>query len=216
MERNRGLWLIDASYLMKCQSSVGEGYQFDYKKLREEIEMSGGLWRAYYLNSTPNPPSDQQNAFHTWLQSAPPNGPKIITRLYKLKQIAVDSAFCGHCKTSISPLCPNTGSRVGHKLHKEQQKGVDVGIATLALTLKDEYDTLLLSSGDGDLLDAVEYLSQHGKQIELVVFKSGVSADLQARADRILWIDDMKEVVRRKYKDQAWSPAPAPRGEPCP
>ena len=82
-------------------------------------------------------------------------------------------------------------------MQKEQQKGVDVGIATLALTLMNEYDTLLLSSGDGDLLDAVEYISQNGKQIELVVFKAGVSTDLQARADRLYWIDDFRNDVRR-------------------
>ena len=197
MERKRALWLIDAGYLMKCQSTVEMGFQFDYKKLRGEIEEDGPIWRAYYLNSTANPPSDAQNAFHTWLRSAPPNGPKIITQLYELKQIGVDRAYCERCGSVVAARCPNSRSGEEHRLHKEQQKGVDVGLATLALTLMAEYETLVLSSGDGDLLDAVEYLSQHGKQIELVVFKSGVSTELQSRADRILWIDDVKEEVRR-------------------
>ena len=38
---------------------VGSTYtdQFDYLKLRQHLEANGELWRAYYLNSTPNPPT---------------------------------------------------------------------------------------------------------------------------------------------------------------
>jgi uncharacterized LabA/DUF88 family protein len=197
VDRHRRLWLIDAGYLFSSQSTVEPGFQFDYRKLREVIESDGPLWRAYYLNSTPNPPTDAQNAFHTWLRSAPPHGPKIITKLYELKSIRADRAYCATCGVMHTLKCPNERAGETHRLTREQQKGVDVGLATLALTLSSEYDTLLLSSGDGDLLDAVEYLAQHGKQLELVVFKAGVATELQALADRIYWIDDIKEQVRR-------------------
>jgi len=63
-------------------------------------------------------------------------------------------------------------------------------LATLALIHQERYDGLVLSSGDADLMDAVEHLSEHGKRIELAVFSTGVATDLQARADRVLWIDD--------------------------
>ena len=79
-ELARRLWVIDAGYLFNAQRSVGAGYQFDYLKLRTRIEQSGPLWRAYYLNSTPHPPTDAQDAFNTWLRSGPPRGPKIITK----------------------------------------------------------------------------------------------------------------------------------------
>ncbi len=85
----------------------------------------------------------------------------------------------------------------------QQQKGVDVGIATLALIHRKKYDTLLLSSGDGDLLDAIEFLSELGNRIELLVFKYGVSTDLQSRADEILWVDDFAEEVRRDEQETA-------------
>ena len=197
MDRNRGLWLIDAGYLFSSQSTVETGYQFDYRKLRDFIELDGPIWRAYYLNSTPHPTTDAQNGFHTWLRSAPPYGPKIITQLYELKTLRADRSYCDVCGSIQLLHCPNERTGETHRLTREQQKGVDVGLATLALTLSDEYDSLLLSSGDGDLLDAVEYLSQHRKNLELVVFRYGVSTELQARADRIYWIDDVKEAVRR-------------------
>ncbi len=128
---------------------------------------------------------------------SPPNGPKIITQLYELKTVRADRGYCDGCGSIQHLRCPNEATSQSHRLTREQQKGVDVGLATLALTLSTEYDSLILSSGDGDLLDAVEYLSQRGKNLELVVFKTGVSTELQSRADRIYWIDDFKEMVRR-------------------
>ena len=75
-EQNRRLWLIDAAYMFLGQQTVGTGFQFDYKKLRDHLERDGKFFQAYYVNSTPNPPTDQQDAFHTWLKSAPPRGPR--------------------------------------------------------------------------------------------------------------------------------------------
>ena len=189
------LWLIDAGYLFNARSSTGEaGYQFNYLKLRQKLEEDGAIWRAYYLNSTPHPPKDAQDNFHTWLGSAPPRGPQLITKLYKLKQGRADQAYCEQCATKVELTCPKG---VGHHLANQQQKGVDVGLATLALIHRDRYDSLLLSSGDGDLLDAVEFLSEHGKRIELAVFTGGVSTDLQARADRTYWINDFAQEVSK-------------------
>lgn len=123
---------------------------------------------------------DAQDAFHTWLKSASPCGPKLQVRLHKLKELLVE---CPHC---------------GQAFEKRVQKGVDVGIATLALTLVDRYDTLILSSGDGDFKDAIEYIRNTlDKRFELVVFNIGVSTDLQSLSDRIYWIDDFKNDVAR-------------------
>ena len=189
------LWLIDAGYLFKGAQSHFQGqFRLDYLKLRQEIEKSGAIWRGYYLNSTPHPPTDGQDAFHTWLRSAPPRGPKLITKLYELKQVRANRAYCEQCDNKVQLTCPNG---VEHVLANQQQKGVDVAIATLALIHRKKYDTLLLSSGDGDLLEAIEFLSEQGKRIELLVFSEGVSTDLQARADRVHWIGDFDDVRRR-------------------
>lgn len=82
------------------------------------------------------------------------------------------------------------------------QKQEDVGIATLALIHKEEYQTLILSSGDSDLLDAVKYLSELGKRIELLVFRLNVSADLQSCANQIYWIDDFAKDVERTQQPE--------------
>ncbi len=193
-ENSKRMWLIDAGYLFNAQRSVSQDYRLDYRMLRKRLEADGEIWRAYYLNSTPNPPSDQQDSFHSWLRSAPPRGPKIITKLYQLKTTTVRRSYCTTCGRKVELTCPN--GRM-HELNRQTQKGVDVGLATLALVHRANYETLILSSGDGDLLDAVDVLSENGKRIELAVFKAGVSTDLQARADRIYWIDDFSSEVER-------------------
>lgn len=198
----RRLWLIDASYLFNAQDTAAKGFRFDYRKLRNCLEKFGPIWRAYYLNSARQHQGEDSHhdSFHKWLQSAPPNGPKIITKIYGLKTINTSSAYCFDCKQTVPLTCPHrrSGEVSGlHHLGREQQKGVDVGLATLALTLQSEYSTLLLSSGDSDLIEAIDYLSLRGKHLELAVFKSGVSTDLQARADNIYWLDEHAEEIAR-------------------
>jgi uncharacterized LabA/DUF88 family protein len=117
------------------------------------------------------------------MRSAPPNGPKIQTRLYGLKKLRVE---CDKCKTAIP---------------RQVQKGVDIGIATLALTMINRYDTLILSSGDGDFKDMVEFIrNQSNKRFELAAFKRGVSTDLQSMSDRIYWLNDFKEDIQKTDK----------------
>lgn len=186
------LWLIDGGYLYKSQSTV-TNFQLDYLKLRGRLEEDGVIWRAYYLNSVIQPTNPELDSFHRWLQSAPPIGPKIIVQTYNVRRFQLDFAYCDACAKNHTVTCPTCSG----KMYKEHQKGVDVGIATRALTLMDHYDVLLLSSGDSDLLDAVEHICKAGKSFELVVFRNGVSPDLQSRADKIHWIDDFADAVRR-------------------
>ncbi|MEK6798846.1 MAG: NYN domain-containing protein, partial [Planctomycetota bacterium] len=125
-----------------------------------------------------------------------------------LKEIDIGQAYCESCKTPVKLKCPKSNADTDHPMHKEQQKGVDVGIATLMLAKTDKYDTLILSSGDGDLLDAVEHVVSLGKQFELVVFggdgKETVSTELQSRADRVYWINDfVNDVTRDKSGPKA-------------
>ena len=200
-DENKRLWLIDGAYLFSTQSSVGQGYNFDYLLLKTRLEQTvGPFWRAYYLNAL-QPDSDRNDGmqrFHSWLQSAPPSGPKIITKLYNLRDSDASHAYCRECGTTVQLECPASDyTSDDHPLTRRSQKGVDVGIASLALTHLDSYDTLMLSSGDGDLLDAIKFVSDSGKEIELAVFRSGVATELQSWADRIYWIDEFAHEIAR-------------------
>jgi uncharacterized LabA/DUF88 family protein len=173
------IWMIDGAYLFSASPG-----KFDYLKLKSELEnLNGGeFYESYYLSSTPDPPTDAQSAFHTWLKSAPPRGPKMRVQLYQLK--------------SMSVVCPDCGNR----FERQVQKGVDVGIATLTIKLatQDLYDRLILSAGDGDFEDAISYVkSELHKEIWLSGFYDSLSVDLQSYADKVVWLDDIWERIHK-------------------
>lgn len=184
MQPKKAIWVIDAAYLMK--SAPG---RFDYLPLKRYLEQVNGqpFFEGYYLNSTPNPPTDQQDSFHTWLKCAPPRGPKLRVQLYKLKDF--------HCE------CPQCRA----KFDRPVQKGVDVGIATLLIKLASQglYDRLFLSAGDGDFEDAVSYVkSELHKETVLAGFMGSVSADLQIYCDEVVWLDDVWDQFKKPDTEQ--------------
>jgi uncharacterized LabA/DUF88 family protein len=170
------IWIIDGAYLFNFSKSRPAG--IDYLKIKNELvkAVNGPIFESYYLNSTQDPASDQQNSFHTWLKSAPPKGPKIRVQLYRLKDL--------HC----------TCSSCGNQFDRQVQKGVDVGIATLIIKLAAQgvYDRLILSAGDGDFEDAISYVkSELHKEVWLHGSQTNLSADLQSYSDNVLWLEDM-------------------------
>lgn len=91
---------------------LGAPNGIDYLKLKNELvkAIDSPIFESYYLNSTQDPASDQQNSFHTWLKSAPPKGPKIRFQLYRLKELHCTCSSCGNqfdrqVQSEIDPIC---------------------------------------------------------------------------------------------------------------
>jgi uncharacterized LabA/DUF88 family protein len=176
----RTVWIVDGAYLFNYGRGRPNG--IDYFKLKNELEAVSGaaIYESYYFNSTPDPATDGQNGFHTWLKSAAPRGPRMRVQLYKLKDM--------HVK------CPNCESQ----FDRQVQKGVDVGIATLIIKLAVQgvYDRLILTAGDGDFEDAISYIkSDLHKEFWLNGAQNSLSADLQSYADNVLWLDGMVPAI---------------------
>jgi uncharacterized LabA/DUF88 family protein len=174
------VWIIDGAYLF----NYGRTRPFDYLKLKGELARLGGhpIHESYYLNATRDPANDAQNAFHNWLKSAPPRGPKIRVQLYRLKDMHVT---CSNCGTQFD---------------REVQKGVDVGIATLIVKLaaQNAYDRLILAAGDGDFEDAIDYVkSELHKQVWMCGSQANLSTDLQSYADEVVWLEDLHPAIDR-------------------
>ncbi|MFN7678567.1 MAG: NYN domain-containing protein [Cyanobacteriota bacterium] len=172
------VWIIDGAYLF----NHGRSRPFDYLKLKSElVRLNGGpIHESYYLNSTRDPATDAQNAFHTWLKSAPPRGPKIRVKLYRLKDFHVN--------------CPKCGA----EFNREVQKGVDVGIATLMMKMAAQgvYDRLILSAGDGDFEDAISYIkSERLKEVWVCGGQDSLSTDLQSYSDNVIWLEDLHPAI---------------------
>ena len=174
------VWIADAAYLYSYGKSRPAG--IDYLKLKTELERNNDapIYESYYLNSLPDPVTDAQTSFHSWIKSAPPKGPKMRVQLYGLKDV--------HNKC---PAC-------GHQFDRQVQKGVDVGIATLIIKLASQnvYDRLILSAGDGDFEDAISYIkSDLHKEFWVNGAQATLSTDLQSYSDKVLWLDDMVPAI---------------------
>lgn len=174
------VWIIDGAYLF----SFGKTHPFDYLKLKRELVRRNGspIYESYFLNATHDPFNDTQNAFHTWLKSAEPKGPKLRVQLYRLKDL---HSTCPECK---------------HEFDRHVQKGVDVGIATLIIKLaaQNVYDRLILSAGDGDFEDAISYVkSELHKEVWICGSGANLSTDLQSYSDNVLWLEDMLAAISK-------------------
>jgi hypothetical protein len=103
----RSIWVVDAAYLIKAAPG-----KFDYLRLKGALEKANGsaFAESYYLNSTPNPPTDQQDGFYTWLKTALPRGPRMRVRLSGLSRCdkatwmsrPQASGFMGRCVASCA------------------------------------------------------------------------------------------------------------------
>jgi uncharacterized protein (TIGR00288 family) len=59
----------------------------------------------------------------------------------------------------------------------------DVGMAVDAIKLAPHLDSVVLVTGDGDFIPLVEYMQNHGQQVELIAFSKSASSKLIERTD---------------------------------
>jgi uncharacterized LabA/DUF88 family protein len=76
----------------------------------------------------------------------------------------------------------------------------DVGMAVDAIRLSTGIDTIILATGDGDFLPLVEYLQDHGKQVEVAAFGKSASAKLKEEADDFIDLGENQEKFLLKSK----------------
>lgn len=177
----KNIWIVDGAYLMK--SSEGRG-KFDYVRLKEVLEEQLGeqVHESYYFSAVPFPPSEPMDAFHNWMKSAAPRGPRMRVKLHKLRDLFVECPECNY------------------RFERQLQKGVDVGIVTqiMKLAVMNRYDRLILSAGDGDLEESISFVKDHlGKKVWLMGFEGTVSSDLQCTVDHVMWLDNYWDDIRR-------------------
>jgi uncharacterized LabA/DUF88 family protein len=178
----RRFWLIDAGYMLEASNEVLKR-RFDYGRVKSVVESQlGAINEVHFFNSDNGSASTRQ--FHYNIGKL-----GFCMHVYTVKTSIKKEMYCKDCG-GIVPICCSNDSK--HSLSNMQQKGVDVGLATLMLTRLNDYDVLVLSSGDKDLLDAVEYAKSQGKDIELAVFKHGVAQRLINLSSQVLYLEQFK------------------------
>jgi hypothetical protein len=103
---------VDAAYLKRATPG-----RLDSLKLKTELEERNAepLYESYFLTAVPNAMPDEEQAFYTWLKTAPPSGPPMRVQLYQRKT-----------QNATGPTCDR-------HFERPVQKGVDVASATVLL-----------------------------------------------------------------------------------
>ena len=65
----------------------------------------------------------------------------------------------------------------------------DVGITVDAIRISPSVDNIVLTSGDGDFIQLVEYLKNQGKRVEVIAFGRSSSARLKEVVDEFIDLD---------------------------
>lgn len=75
----------------------------------------------------------------------------------------------------------------------------DIGMAVDAIRTANSLDVVILVTGDGDFVPAVEYLKWGlGKTVEVAGFGRSASALLKEAADRFINLDELPKVILKK------------------
>lgn len=160
--------IIDGGYLDGIREEIGF---VDLIKLRYFINSEiGSLTSAFYVTSVGNDARSlsRTETHYSWIERQ--SWITLITR--GQKQIA-----CKNCGTPRSV-----------------ERGVDVTISTLAIrgAVADEYDTLLLMNGDGDLIDAMSYVRELGKGFMQLTDRNSTARCMMDISTRFINIHNVK------------------------
>jgi len=71
----------------------------------------------------------------------------------------------------------------------------DIGITVDAIKFSPLVDVVILVTGDGDFLPLVEYLQNHGKQVEVAGFIQTTSAKLKEMADFYYDLNEFSRII---------------------
>jgi uncharacterized LabA/DUF88 family protein len=110
--------------------------------------------------------------------------PKIKEIENKIKSLE----FKKHRKSSLpNNLTPCVFKKAGRS---DKAKGVDIQMTVDILNHvhRDNIDTVLLMSGDGDYLPVIEEVQRYGKQCYVSAFSSGLNDKLKNVSDMFVWI----------------------------
>lgn len=165
------MMFIDASNIWRAlevyNKDHGTNHRISYAKLRDKLVSGRRLIRPYYFCSRPSTTPPPQMALLEGLRS---QGFTVVDKI--LKEV-FDS---------------NSGRT------RRREKGVDVALVTYLISLAWEgaYETVIVVSGDSDLVEAIQCVKNKGKRVELASFRGALGREIRQVADNpVTVIDDI-------------------------
>lgn len=174
--RGRMICFIDNSNIFKGQEFAG--WRIDWAKFQNFLQESGQLWRTYFFASVQEPIPDNQKDFYTFLRI----GLRWEVHTYALGWRNLTCPACQHSESTYV------------------EKRVDVGLSLrmVSLAMHNAFDTALLVSGDGDYVEAVQYVKDVGKRVEVIAWQNNVAAELHEESSApVLFLDQLRHLLER-------------------
>lgn len=172
--------IIDGSNLFGVVKQLT--FNVDYKKLYDIFSESCDLFRIYYVTAI--------------LETDKDDNPNPLTPL-------LDWLAYNRYMTITKAAKQIKYTRDGKDF--ERTKGnVDVEIAILIAKLSDHVDHIVLCSGDGDFVSAVQFAQENGTRVSILhSIKTQIvmmSDELRRQADAFIELEEMKHSIRTEDK----------------
>ncbi len=187
MEKKRTFLFIDSSNFYHTLKESNALTWFNYSDLYKELSKSYTITKVFFYDAVksielePEQYSRQQS-YHQKLVKEIPN---LVLRLRKLRYLGVNkriedelnkSNFCDKCIYKVREFLSRAGLI---KLSKE--KGIDIMLATdmIRAGFEDQFDTVLLATGDADFVPAVKMVQTFKKEVVNIHFYSNSASELR-------------------------------------
>ena len=151
---------IDGSNLYHVLEEVCGRHDIDFQKFAHKLAESRQVVRTYYYNAITERDGVRATGFG--------EHERFIHSLHQVPYLEV--------KLGVAKI------RGDGEIH---EKGVDVMIATdiVVYALRDNYDTVVLVSGDADFYPALQAAKDAGKKVEIAAFSQNISPEAARVAD---------------------------------
>ena len=144
---------IDASNIYFSQKTLG--WRIDFKKLLDYFKNNTNLFRITFYGAL-NPENEKERKFHDFLEII---GYTVKHKKIKFIKDQFDQEYGGYHKGNI-----------------------DVDLTIDAVHFRDNYDSFILLSGDGDFESLLKYLKAYKKRCIVLSTKKHVSIELVRQA----------------------------------
>jgi len=170
---NKVMIFIDGSNLFHSCRDLK--IKIKYEKFLPLLKQDKNVIRIFFYTGI-KPPGSKEKAFIKMLQYLEMD---VTTKLLKVRYVT-----CRACKKKS-------------KIFTE--KGIDASLATdlLWYAFHNAYDMAIIVTGDADFIPPIERARSLGKRIELWAFKHTLGKELKGIVDKVFYIDDIVEEIKK-------------------
>jgi uncharacterized LabA/DUF88 family protein len=183
----KALFLFDGPNFYKNlkNSKISRGH-LNFRKLAENLSMGRTIVDVVYFTSPVDQSTDaenyrkQQKFFAALAQTgvALRKG-NLVSRRVSCRKCHATPVICKNCDTALVV---------------KEEKSVDVQLAMMMVTrcMENDYDVLYLASCDSDLVPAIEFVRNRGKQVFLLLPLNAKGYAVSAACNTVICIDQQK------------------------